>query len=377
MKTTATESVKFGKGIRYSKDYPFFYDRNVINELTSVSLHANTSTLDNGINWVKAIGAVEDSGEEYPYALDPLIRAVLSEDYQVATSNSFSEFGSNLLGNMFNQFKPYAPYAAHLAKLLKEANEKEEEMKVGTEQERKDINSDVGRFLDSFTDKLYGILEDSPDLLNRHLIAQGARFSYYSGTGVGFGNLTMKFTVFADWINGEFKSCDDQLKKLYPYCFGKYVQALDSQGNITGTNTDLGNFVTNNKDLVNRYFGWQLPPGGFIAKVQDVDKIQFGTLKLKFGAFYSLPNLVVENAQFMFSKQMVKVLKPGETENDLTPLFCDVILTFKPATKFTDNSLRNFVSGKSMEKERGVIEDAMSEKLTDEMINNALLMKGG
>ena len=372
---SATEFFKFGEGINNSSKYPFYYDRNLVNELISVSLHANTYTSDGGITWQKVLPPVETSGDEYPYSLEPLIRSVLSEDYQVAVSNTFSEFGYDFLGNLFNQFKPYAPYAAHLAKMLKQANEKEEEMKTGTEQEKRDINSTVEQVLDKFTDKVYEVVEKAPSLLNRHLVAQGARFSYYSGTGVGFGNLTMKFTVFANWIDGEFKSTHDQLQKLYPYCFGKFVQALDDSGNITGTDVNSGTFISNNKDLVNRYFGWQLPPGGYLASVKEIDEIQFGTLKLKFGAFYSLPNLVVESAQFQFSKQMIKVRKPGQTINDITPLSCDVTLTFKPATKFTDNALRNFVSGKSMEKEREVIESVLSTKLTDEMIKNALLLK--
>lgn len=348
---------------------PFYYDKQITNRLTSVYLHANR-ILD-GDKWKEPDEPVDDDG----YMIRPLCRAILDEDYQVAVSNSWSQFGEDEIGSLFNSLKPYAPYAAHLAKMLKQANEKEEEMKTGTEQEKKDINSTVGQVLDKFTDKVYEVVEKAPSLLNRHLVAQGARFSYYSGTGVGFGNLTMKFTVFANWIDGEFKSTHDQLQKLYPYCFGKFVQALDDSGNITGTDVNSGTFISNNKDLINRYFGWQLPPGGYLASVKEIDEIQFGTLKLKFGAFYSLPNLVVESAQFQFSKQMIKVRKPGQTINDITPLSCDVTLTFKPATKFTDNALRNFVSGKSMEKEREVIESVLSTKLTDEMIKNALLLK--
>lgn len=347
---------------------PFYYDKQITNRLTSVYLHANR-ILD-GDKWKEPDEPVDDDG----YMIRPLCRAILDEDYQVAVSNSWSQFGEDEIGSLFNSLKPYAPYAAHLAKMLKQANEKEE-MKTGTEQEKKDINSTVGQVLDKFTDKVYEVVEKAPSLLNRHLVAQGARFSYYSGTGVGFGNLTMKFTVFANWIDGEFKSTHDQLQKLYPYCFGKFVQALDDSGNITGTDVNSGTFISNNKDLINRYFGWQLPPGGYLASVKEIDEIQFGTLKLKFGAFYSLPNLVVESAQFQFSKQMIKVRKPGQTINDITPLSCDVTLTFKPATKFTDNALRNFVSGKSMEKEREVIESVLSTKLTDEMIKNALLLK--
>ena len=373
MSLNVFEYNRFGKGIDESSEVPFYYDKQLLNELTSVSLHANKSTPDNGVTWEKWNGPTESDPNvgEYRYGLDPLIRSILAEDYQVAVSNTFSEFGADLMGNMFNQFKPYAPYAGHLAKALLDANRVEEEMKVGSEEEKKSINSSVGKALDKFTDIVYKGVKEMPSLLNRTLIAQGARFSYYSGTGVGFGNLSMKFTVFSDWIDGEFKSVDDQLNKIYPYCFGKYVDAIDGKGNVTGTGIDASSL---DKDFVNDYFGWQLPPGGYEAYVKDIDLILPGTLKLKFGAFYSLPNLVIENAQFNFSKQMVKYWENGE--NNITPLSCDVVLTFKPATKFTDVAMKNLINGSSMEKEREAIETVLSRRITDEMEKNYNFLNG-
>lgn len=345
---------------------PFYYDKQITNRLTSVYLHANR-ILD-GDKWKEPDEPVDDDG----YMIRPLCRAILDEDYQVAVSNSWSQFGEDEIGSLFNSLKPYAPYAAHLANAASSMLGTMENMEISKDP---NVNSSFSTVMKKLVTGVKDVSEKGAKILNKSLVAQGARFSYYSGTGVGFGNLTMKFTVFANWIDGEFKSTHDQLQKLYPYCFGKFVQALDDSGNITGTDVNSGTFISNNKDLINRYFGWQLPPGGYLASVKEIDEIQFGTLKLKFGAFYSLPNLVVESAQFQFSKQMIKVRKPGQTINDITPLSCDVTLTFKPATKFTDNALRNFVSGKSMEKEREVIESVLSTKLTDEMIKNALLLK--
>ena len=361
----------YAGGIRFGASiYPFYYDQQLNNQITSVTLHVNTTTDDGGINWKEASGDVDEEG----YLKFPIARAILNEDYQVAVSNNFSEFGNDLFGNMFNQFKPYAPYAAKLTEMLGDMNTAEKEMEIGTEDEQSAINSTIGRALDKFTDITYKAVEELPSLLNRTLIAQGARFSYYSGTGVGFGNLSMKFTVFSDWINGEWVNVNKQLEPLYPYCFGKYVEAIDEKGNVTGTKNVGGGFISKEKDIVNRYFGWQLPPGGNKAELNNIDKSQFGTLKLKFGTFYSLPNLVVESIQFNFSKQMVKVWIDGQ--NDICPLYCDVVITLKPASKFTDVALRKFVSGQSMENERSVIETALNDVLNKKKNENSNFLNG-
>lgn len=353
------------------KKFPFYYDQQLNNQITSVTLHPNTITTDGGISWGPATGEIDEDG----YRMKPIARAILSEDYQVAVSNIFSDFGSDMLGNMFNQFKPYAPYAAHLVRMLNEMNNAEEEMENGTEEERRAINSSVGKVANKFTNIVYEGLKDAPSLLNRNLVAQGSRFSYYSGTSTEFGNLSMKFTVFSDWdAYGDFITVYETLEELYPYCFGKFVKALDDNGNVVGTSIGgEGSFLGKEKDLINQYFGWQLPPGGYQAMVKDIDQIQYGTLKLKFGTFYSLPNLVIENAQFNFSKQMVKYVN-GDGESDICPLYCDVILNFKVSSKFTDVAIKKFVSGESMEREKGVIETTLSSRLKEkkEEINNFL-----
>lgn len=49
-----------------------------------------------------------------------------------------------------------------------------------------------------------------------------------------------------------------------------------------------------------------MPPAGYEPDLLNMDTILTGTLKLKFGAFYALNSLVCTNAQFSFSKQVVK-----------------------------------------------------------------------
>ena len=350
----------------------FYYNEQLRNPLISVSLHVNTETTDGGITWEKASGDKDDTPGEWPYKVDALFRAILNEDYQTAISNSWSEFGDDAIGSLFNQFKPYAPYLGHLSKAFKQMNAAEEGMKISGDRA---ISSTFGRIMDKVTDVLQGVADEGAQILNRSLIVQGARFSYYSGTGVGFGNLTMKFTVFADWDDaGNFLSVDSQLQPLYPYCFGKFVKLLDEKGNVTGVKEDgiLNkavqdlNIVQANKDDVNKFFGWQLPPGGFEADVRDIDLCQKGTLKLKFGTFYAIDNLVISDAQFNFSRQMVKNWNKGTGENDISPLSCDVVLTFKPASKFTDNKLYDFISGRTMSSERNKTEEDLRTKLEDE-----------
>ena len=369
--TRDIENSTFGDSMYNSRG--FYYNNQLKNELISVSLHVNTVTEDGGITWKDAGGVLDSEG----YRMEPLFRALLTEDYQTAISNSWSEFGDDAIGNFFNQFKPYAPYLGHLSEALKEMNATEEVMKASGDTA---MSTHFGRIMDKVTDVMQGIADEGANILNRSLIAQGARFSYYGGTGVGFGNLTMKFTVFADWgDNGELKTVDSQLQPLYPYCFGKYVDFLDKSGQVTGTQDK--NLNANNLDVppsiqnsINEYFAWQFPPAGFEAQVRDIDIVQKGTLKLKFGAFYAIDNLVVSDAQFNFSKQMVKVWQGGE--NDLSPLYCDVTLTFKPASKFTDNKLMKFINGSTMTAERESMEYILESRINEEKTNNENYLQG-
>lgn len=365
--TRDIENSTFGDAMYNNKG--FYYDNQLKNELISVSLHVNTVTSDGGITWKDAEGVLDSEG----YRMEPLFRSLLAEDYQTAISNSWSEFGDDAIGNLFNQFKPYAPYLGHLSDALKDMNATEEAMKASGDT---DMSTHFGRIMDKVTDVMQGIADNGANILNRSLIAQGARFSYYGGTGVGFGNLTMKFTIFANWIDGEFKTVDSQLQPLYPYCFGKYVKFLDDSGKVTGTSIDTNDLSIPDtvQNSINEYFAWQIPPAGFEAQVKDIDTVQRGTLKLKFGAFYAIDNLVISDAQFNFSKQMVKVWENGE--NDLSPLYCDVTLTFKPASKFTDNKLVKFIDGSTMTAEREGMEYILENRIKEEKTNNENYLQG-
>lgn len=341
----------------------FYYDNQLLNPLTSVSLHVNTETTDGGITWGPVSGEKDGDGWGGGYAIEPLITSILSEDYQTAISNSWSEFGADAVGGLVNSFKPYAPYLSEFAKALEEMNETEEEMKKNNDPA---MNTTSAEIIDKLTNALQYFSENGSKLLNRTFVAQGARFSYYSGTGVGFGNLSMRFTIFSDWEGEKLIDVNQKLQKLYPYCFGKFTDLIDEEGNVTGTDINVGKYLETvglDSDMANRFFKWQLPPAGFESEVKDIDICQKGTMKLKFGAFYSIDNLVVSDAQFNLSRQMVKAWNRAEKTNDIFPLSCDVVLTFRPASKFTDWKLRQLIGGSFMSREKDKIESTLSENI--------------
>jgi hypothetical protein len=145
----------------------------------------------------------------------------------------------------------------------------------------------------------------------------------------------MKFTIFPKWDNETFITVNKQVEDIFPYVMGKFeTEKFEKAPQLDG--------------LV----GWQKPPGGFRANIKNVDVVQKGTLKLKFGAYFSIHNLVCENATFTYSRQMVKNPSGGKSETAsgeadyiTSPLYCDVTIQLKPATKYSDESIKNFVFG--------------------------------
>lgn len=342
---------------------PFYYDRDLMRTLMSVSLHANSVLGEDG-KWKEPTELTDDEGYMEKY----LIKAPLQEDYIVNMRNTWTEFGDDAIGGFFNTLKPYAPYLGKLAQMARDMNDTEKDMKILNDP---DINTNFGTFVDKVTDRIANIADKGADILNRSLVSQGARFSYYSGSGASFSNLAMKFTIFSGWrVNyytgkTEWKTVNDQLSPLYPYIMGKYTGGVidEESGNIEGTDIDTG-IKGEAAAKINEFLSWQLPPAGYKPDVKHVDNIQFGTLKLKFGAFYSLPSLVCTNAQFNFSKQMVK--QWDGSRNVLSPLYCDIVLNFQPATKYSDDSMRRFVSGESMKNEMKTVKKGLTQNLNDQ-----------
>lgn len=351
---------------------PFYYDQQITDRLTSVYLHVNRVMDKNG-EWKSPSEPVDSDG----YTIRPIARAILSEDYQVAVSNTWSQFGDDAIGSAFNSLKPFAPYAGHLAKMTQEMSGKMNDMKISKDES---VNSSFSNVMEKIVSKVGEVSEKGAKLLNRSLIVQGTRFSYYSGTGVGFGNLSMKFTIFSgyvqDYKTGEYKwkDAEEQLSDLYPYVMGQYSQGvLDDNGNIKGVDipTEIKGEVASK---INEFLAWELPPGGYEPDTRNVDNIQTGTLKLRFGVYYSLNALLCTSAQFNYSKQMVKHW--DGSINRLSPLYCDVMLTFQPATKYSDEAMKRFMSGEAELDGIKEMKDVLSDKIELEKYRNNKFLNG-
>lgn len=364
---------------------PFYYDQQLKDRRLTITLHPNARYV--GGEWkpfdksecfdmnVLCTNKENSTDEEYLYRLKPIATAIASEDFMVNVSNSWTEFGrTNPLEEMFNSVKPYAGMVAAIA-----------DSKAGkaiADYDYASSDSSVVRGIGKIVGLakkageavgLTGGADQLGDLLNRQLVVQGTRFAYFSGSNSSFGNLSMKFTVFSDWIldgnDYRFVTCYEQLEELYDYSMSKYKNVSGDEG-VGGFISDLsgkagnkllggttkdknGNKVSTGtaisqeaSSLIEKHFKWQMPPGGFRADLKNVDNVQRGTLKLKINDMYTLENLVITSMNVSYSRIPCK--HPLESEQGkIIPLYADVVLNFQPATVYTDTALRAFVEGKA------------------------------
>ena len=333
-KTGKTKDNNFSRNIS-----GFYYDQQLENPVLRISLHPNTVYYrEDG----KAVGKwkkVNDPEETIPipgvevweYSKIPIAVALCNEDFTVDIVNSWSDFGGDPIGEMWNQNKASAPYMREIVKGLSTIASKTREYSDSNE-DMSDLSRGALNVVEKVSDFASQSLSTQAKYLSRALIVKGTRFSYYAGTGIAFGNFVMKFTLFPKWEESTFVSVIDQIQGIMPYIIGDYIDVTELEG-------ELGKYAK-------EYASWQLPPGGFEAELKDVDIVQKGTLKLRFGTFYALDNLVINNCNFTFSKTMVK--NPSSiTGPDLTPMYCDVTLSFKPITKYSKEKLIQFIDAKS------------------------------
>jgi hypothetical protein len=188
------------------------------------------------------------------------------------------------------------------------------------------------------------------DMLTRSLVVNATRHAYYQGSVSNFNNLSLKFTLFPDYLkdpNGasEFVSIHDQLSILYPYMIGKFSTFTEEVNNVYGQGSIDSNGAIG--EALDNWLGWQCPPGGLKSNLKNFDAIQDGTLKLQFGPYYSVDNLVIRDAQLSFSKQMIKAMDPKiKNKIEVMPLYCEVLLSFQPVTRYTDKNLESLFSGR-------------------------------
>lgn len=361
----------------------WYYDDQVNNVMTSVTLHSNMwwKTNDDDSDegeweeWSKH-GDVDDDafvnlvgmrneGTVYGYGIDPIARSILTEDFNVSVYNTWTDFGEDFLSGIWNQVKQVAPYVKNLSNSMGTFRESNSRIDPNNGLASKLFNK-VGNLIEGAADFIS--VPNAVQYLNKALVTQGTRFSYYGGTGFSFGNLGMKFTVFPKYVNGEIITVTEQMEKFYPYVIGK-LEPFELKVKIKENTYDSATLLGEEyKDLLQ----WQSPPGGFESELKNIDIIQKGTLKLKIGPHYCLTNLVCQEANFSFSKQMVKFPSPDNTVNNnkISPLFCDVSLTLKPATLYSDIMMRKFVSGKGTYVDNKNNKSYRIRKLTEEDKNN-------
>lgn len=339
----------------------FYYDQQCRSRELTVTLHPNqiltgeTDESDDAPKWGNVKDPDEDTYPEptaitnsdkspivnYKYSKTPIATAIINEDFSIDIANHWSDFGGDAIGGMWNQNRAMGPYLKQTVNFLNSITKTTDDYIKGKSQD-KGFNSDLGKNLVTglkwLAEKVGGSLSEQQKYLSRALVVQGTRFSYYGGTEINMNNLGMKYTIFPT-IDGDnnFLTVYDQIKKLLPYVIGDYIPVV----------IDAGDEV---KKAIREFASWQLPPGGFEADLRDVDIVQKGTLKLRLGSFYYIDNLVINGCQLQMSKQMVKNPLVGENsvaaaDKKYSPLFCEVSLSFKPASKFSRNSLDRFISG--------------------------------
>lgn len=334
----------------------WFYDDQVNNVMTSVTLHSNmwwekeNGSEDKGrwVEWanhgdtdddtfVNLVG-MKNEGTYYGYGIEPIARSILTEDFNVSVFNTWTDFGNDFLSPIWNDIRQIAPYVQNSQNTLGVLKENNTELNP-----EDGFGSKLLKKGGELIEKVSGWFNvpDAVQYLNKALVTQGTRFSYFGGTGFSFGNLGMKFTVFPKYRDGEVITVNKQLEDFYPYVMGK-LDPFELKADINGTTHDAANLLG---EAYKGLLQWQSPPGGFQSELKNIDIIQKGTLKLKIGPHYCLTNLVCQEANFTFSKQMVKF--PVNGENVLSPLFCDVSLTLRPATLYSDIMMKKFVSGKA------------------------------
>lgn len=379
----------------------FYYDYQTENDMLSVTLHPNTQR-DANNNWVRVSDPEEEelatytghfaneNEEPWKYSKTPIMRSITSEDFQVSITNHWSDFGSDMIGDAWNASKPMAPYLSFVAGKLKEigessrqvAAEESERLRGEGKEDNWKVKFDNG--LATVTELLSSGLSARSKYKNRSLNVMGTRFAYYNGTDINFsGNLVMRYTIFPKIVNGEWIDVNKQVNSILPWVVGDYVP-LDVQ-EIINDNPGMQNvvdFAANNlkmdvngaKDWVSKVASWQFPPGGFESDLKSVDNVQKGTLKLRIGTFYSIENLVIDNANFIFSKSLVKNPQAQVSRDALkytSPLYCEVTLVLRPASKYSRNAIANFAEGRSSQKYRSTKNRELINNVADiNMINS-------
>ena len=366
-----------------------------INRLTTISLHANsiytskdTWVFCKGVDDRNKNGKIErtDLYDEDGYLYEPICTAPLQEDFQVTVQNSWSDLGGDQAGDFINSIRAsLAPFAGTISAGLNEML-KNQTLEKFTDEEK---NSTMGQILMAVVEKTAQLANGSKNIqdsqnpqkltvtesnlakfLNSALMVNSGKFSIFQGSNLNFQNMGMKFTIMPKWDpdTGVFDTVQHQLRDIYRYFFGEYIDMSEILGE------------DKNGTMLSR-LTWQRPPGGYQADMSQLDAIQKGSLKLKLGGIYSICNVVVESAALTFSKQTVKnprvtyerLTGEGEISSSdyISPLSCEVNLMLRPCTRYSDSTFKNIIEGAGMQKEKEDLSKHLIENLESIRDNNA------
>lgn len=345
----------------------WYYDNQLNNPLTSVSLHANmipeegengtwtwkqiSDTTDEVVDpknsTYKFLGDKEDEKikglfdkeKSIYYNKYPICQSICNEDFIVNISNDWSDFGvDNIAGSLWNTIRQIGPYKSEIEKAIKPIiqDAAKEKFDKDTASWSDWVNHGINWVTKNYN-AAFGSLGES-DYFNRALIMQGTKFSYYGGSNVNFTNLGMRFTMFPKLgEDGKYIDVLEQAENLYKYLIGS-TEMFDTEKIEKTTGVEA-------PEIVKKMLMWQKAPMDFSPNLQQYDIIQQGTLKLKIGSLYSISNLVCNDANLVFSRQMVK-LKNKDGAIELSPLYCDVAISLRPVSKYSEKLLKSLVSRK-------------------------------
>ena len=314
--------------------------------MTCITLHPSTKKpKDNKqVKWDKYEGSDLDEDDTF-YRREPIAVALVGEDFQVSIANSWSDFGGDPISGLWESVRPLAPYAGYAEEMIGNIVSNYKKAESDGLIKENSLSKAIGGAVEKAWNYYKNHTQNggASDYLSMALVCMGTRFSYYSGTGISFGNMVMKYYVMPKWVNGSLVTVNEQLEDLYPYIVGHLMLEKDEKG----------------KNKPDQLIAWQQAPGGFKSDYRDIDTKQEGTLLMKYGGLYSINNLVVESANLVFSKQAIKQPYSSKRLGQVySPLFCEVTLQLRPASKFSDDRLKDFVNNKkSLEKTHQMISD--------------------
>ena len=328
----------------------FYYDSQLNDPFLSLSLHANKKTNDGGKTWIDwpepHLESTGSPGKAGNYGAEPIAKCILTEDLVYSIQNNFTDNNmGNPLESLFETFKPYAPILGELSGELTKG--------AGEASKANDFGSAIVRTLGNSAKAVAPWMKKAEKYLNKALMIQGTRFTYYNGTSFNFNNLEMKYTVFSDYFGDgqggwKFHSVEDYIKELAPYAFGKYEPA------------DIETGSKNISKFIHDYVGFQNPPGSFKMDTKCLDNVLEGTLRLNIGGMWAIDNLVLKNMNVVMSKVQAK---DPENIGKVLPLYAEITLQLAPASTIIDTGYDRIIGHKGMDNIRNAATNTYIKRL--------------